>query len=76
MNTCLYYGGYTCDLAKTQTDGIFKGMPSTRWSKHITDIYTNKSLADVYVDDPSDVADWNMKMIENFNNEVERLGFE
>ena len=75
LNTCLYYGGYTCDLTKTHTDGLFKGMPITRWSKHITDIYTNKSLTDVYVDDSSDVSDWNMKMIYDFNDKAKELGF-
>ena len=75
LNTCLYQGGYTCDLNKINNTGIFKGSPAKRWSKHITDVYTNKSLYDVYVEDSSDIPDWLSKQITDFNGNAERLGF-
>lgn len=76
LNTCLYYGGYTCDLKKVSQDGIFKGLPSVRWSKHITDVYTNKTLKQVYVEDSSNVEEWTKQQIDEFNTEFTRLGLE
>jgi len=75
LNTCLYYGGYSCDLKKFHKDGIFKGESFKRWSKHITDVYTNKNVIDVYVEDSSNVAEWNMEFINEFNDKATQLGF-
>jgi hypothetical protein len=75
LNTCLYSGGYTCDLTKKNTEGIFKGDNAKRWLRHIIDIYTNKTLAEVYVPDSSTVADWLSKQIDEFWNKSKELGF-
>jgi uncharacterized protein (DUF4415 family) len=75
MNTCLYYGGYTCDLKKIHSDGVLKGLSVTRWQKHVVDVYTNKTLKEIYIDDSSDVSDWKFKEIEAFDSESDQLGF-
>ena len=75
LNTCLYSGGYSCELQNKQTEGVFKGLPSTRWNRRIVDVYSNKSFADVYVENSSNVEDWNLKLIENFWEKSKSLGF-
>jgi hypothetical protein len=75
LNTCLYYGGYTCDLKKKNPEGLFKGDSAKRWSQHIVDVYTNTTLTEAYVEDSSSVPDWKMKEIEKMGEEATRLGF-
>jgi len=77
LNTCLYYGGYTCDLTKKYPEGsgFFAGEYAKRWTRHIYDVYTNKSLADVSVLDSSDVSEWTQGMISDFWEKSKELGF-
>jgi hypothetical protein len=75
LNTCLYSGGYTCDLTKKQTEGIFKGDYAKRWTRHIVDIYSNKPLAEASVDDSSSVPEWLQTQISQFWEESRGFGF-
>lgn len=75
LNTCLYSGGYTCDLDGLIKEGFLKGQHAKRWERHIVDIYSNKTLASVYVENSSNVPDWQQKLITDFWDESKKLGF-
>lgn len=75
LDACLYSGGYTCDLKEIHTDGFFKGDNVTQWSRQIVDIYTNKTIESVYVENSANVEDWKRKQIDDFWSKSEELGF-
>jgi len=75
LDTCLYSGGYTCDLLDFHKEGILKGEHVKQWERHIIDVYTNKTLEFVYVEDSSDVPSWKQEEITNFWNKSSELGF-
>jgi len=75
LNTCLYSGGYTCNLTNTITSGFLKGQPATSWTRHIIDVYSNNTLAVAGVDDSSNVTDFENKLIKSFWDEASKLGF-
>ena len=75
LNTCLYSGGYTCDLIAVITDGIFKGEHARQWTRHIIDVYSNKDLVSVSVNDSSSVSDWEREMIDDFWAKSRNFGF-
>ena len=75
LQTCLYSGGYTCELNGFYKDGPFQGHHITSWQRRIVDIYTNKELKSVYVEDSSNIEDWKHKLIEDFWSKSTELGF-
>ena len=76
LNTCLYSGGYSCELESVIKEGIMTGEHPVQWRRHITDVYTNKVLAEVYISDSSSVTDWEQKAIDDYWKESEKFGFE
>lgn len=74
LNTCLYSGGYTCDLTKVRNDDPFKGEYATRWYRRIVDVYTNETLVDVRINDSSDVQEWEQRAIGVFWSESAKFG--
>jgi len=76
LNTCLYSGGYTCDLKNIYyKESIFKGENAKTWTRHIVDVYTNKELASLWIEDSSNVSDLLQKRINDFWDESKILGF-
>lgn len=75
LNTCLYSGGYTCDLVNVYKEGFSKGEHVKQWERHIVDIYSNKTLASVYIEDSSNISDWVQTQISDFWNKSAELGF-
>jgi hypothetical protein len=75
LNTCLYFGGYSCKLTKLHEEGFLKGTNATRWKQHVLDVYSNKTLASIFVEDSSAVDDLKGNMIDEFFKESEQLGF-
>lgn len=75
LNTCLYSGGYSCDLNEKQKDGFLAGTNAKRWERHIIDIYTNKTIVDSWVLNTNDVSELENNRIEEFWGKSEKLGF-
>lgn len=75
LNTCLYSGGYSCELNKLYPNGIFKGSPVSKWTRHIIDVYSNKTLEQTSVNDSSAVSDWESKSIDDFWEKSREYGF-
>lgn len=76
LNTCLYSGGYTCDLTAQHSEGFLAGEPHKRWQRHIIDVYTNKKLASVFISNSAEVSEWQSDQITEFWAEAAQLGLE
>src|SRR3989338_11279105 len=75
LNTCLYSGGYSCDLTTKHSSGLLEGQPETRWSRRIVDVYTNKTINSVYIENSGNVSDWQRTMINEFWKQAYGFGF-
>jgi hypothetical protein len=76
LNTCLYSGGYTCNLINIITSGFLKGQPATSWTRHIIDVYSNNTLAEVSVAGSSNITSVENNMVKSFWDESNKLGFQ